>query len=1046
MTRASEKGISLTWRLAFWFFVVALLPLTLFGYLSLRQTEAASSGEIQSRLARTADRKLMQIKSYLKERTQDTELLARSSLSAMAIADLSHAYAHYGANSAKYRMAAKPFDKSFAAYIGNYEDTLFYDVFLITPQGEIIYTNKHESDFATNLISGPHRDTQLAKTFIESRMTLESNLSNFEYYAPSVKTAAFVSAPIIRDGTLLGVIAFQLDMDHIYREVSNNVGLGITGETVLAQLTGPSNAMFIAPISHDPEAAKWRMIDLKSGPVPIRNALSGKIGSGVAIDYFGKQIVASWRYMPELSWGMVVKMDVDEAFAPIYQQRRNLLGMLLALSVFGGMVAFYFGRQIVVSLRAFAHTADEIAQGDLSKRIDETRTDEIGALACSFNNMTGNLQLLYSTLEDRVEERTRDLNVSNEQLQEEIIEREHIEKALLEREQEFRILAETVPQIIWITRPDGWIVYLNHHWVDYTGLTLEESLGQGWNIPFHPDDQKRAWDAWQHATQTDTIYSLECRLRRADGVYRWWLMRGISLHDESGKIVKWFGTCTDIDDIKQSEEELSKHRHHLEELVTQRTTELVTARQQAETANRAKSAFLANMSHELRTPLNAILGFSDILRRDKSISEAQKETLTTIHKSGDHLLNLINDVLDISKIESGKVELQLAPFDLGNMIADVTDMLRIRAKDKGLQLLVDQPAEFPRHILGDEAKLRQILINLISNAIKATERGGIVLRLGMKGNHSDHLIFEVEDTGIGIAPKDQIRIFEPFVQLDSDGKRQGTGLGLSITRQYVDMLGGNLTLTSTEGQGSTFRLELPVQLAQEDEVTQRITPRGEVISLAAGQSSCLVLIVEDNAENRLLLQHLLESVGFQVLLAENGAEGVEQFTQNQPPFIWMDRRMPVMDGMEATRRIRALPGGDQVKIVAVTASTFTDEDSELFAAGFDAIVHKPYRPDQIFDSMENLLGIKFARDKLNAKSKHEVMAELDAADFAALPEDLREELAQALAILDGERIFEVINRIAQSAPELAAALSARAKSYDYAPILDLMQACHSKST
>jgi CheY-like chemotaxis protein/nitrogen-specific signal transduction histidine kinase len=465
---------------------------------------------------------------------------------------------------------------------------------------------------------------------------------------------------------------------------------------------------------------------------------------------------------------------------------------------------------------------------------------------------------------------------------------------------------------------------------------------------------------------------------------------------------------------------------------------LKDAKDAAEAASRAKSAFLANMSHELRTPLNSIIGFSDVLHGEAGLSKDQKDILAIIHKSGDHLLGLINDVLEIAKIEAGGVTLESAPFDINRLILDVTDMLRLRAQEKGLQLQIDRSSGFPRYIVADEAKLRQILINLISNAIKATVQGGVLLRLGFKRNHAGHLLIEVADTGCGISPQDQARILEPFVQLGKEGAQQGTGLGLAIIRQFVELMGGSLALTSAVGQGSTFRVDIPVRLARPEEIPPAASQaRGEVTGLAPGQPACRVLVAEDQFENRLLLLRLLEHAGFEVRLAENGAEAVEQFQTWHPHFVWMDKRMPVMDGVEAARHIRALAGGEAVKIAAVTAFTFREEDEELMAAGFDAIVHKPYRPEQIFECMEHLSGLRFERAQAAEAPPH--LPALSRGAMAALPEPLREELAQALVILDRERLLEIIERVTQTDPELGAALTGRARNYDYAPILALLQ-------
>ncbi len=485
--------------------------------------------------------------------------------------------------------------------------------------------------------------------------------------------------------------------------------------------------------------------------------------------------------------------------------------------------------------------------------------------------------------------------------------------------------------------------------------------------------------------------------------------------------------AAEIDERKKVEETLSETNDILEQ-----------AKVQAEAANQAKSQFLANMSHELRTPLNAILGFSAMMRREPELTQDQRQKLDIINRSGDYLLTLINDVLDIARIEAGRVQLENNAFDLGGMIRDITDMMRVRAEEKALQLQVDQTSHFPRYIVGDEARLRQILINLVGNAIKYTRQGGVTLRLSTKNNKATHLLIEVEDTGTGIAPEDQQRIFEPFVQLSEQGDSKGTGLGLAITRQFVQMMGGSLHLESTPGKGSLFRVDLPLIEAKGSDITQQLkTEMRDVTRLAPGQPEYRILIVEDQLENQLLLEQLLVSVGFRVKIAENGAQGIELFCSWHPHFIWMDRRMPGMDGMETTRRIRELPGGKEVKIVAVTASAFAEQREEMLSVGMDDYVRKPFRATEIYDILSKHLGLIYLyKDTLLAEEQD---LDLTPEMLNGLPERLLGELEEALESLDVSLIDTVIQQVATYDPVLQKQLILLTDDFNYPAILRALQ-------
>lgn len=539
---------TLTRRLMLWFVLVGLLPLVLLGYLTLRDRDQSLRAATLQNLSQLADKKALQIRGYLTERIADTRLIARSDVTRDAVVQFSESFHSDHSGTPEY----KKVDARYRSYFERYIDdaAMFYDVFLIDRQGDIVYSQKHEKDFATNLLEGPYRDSGLSDAFLESRLTLESVTSTFEFYEPSQAMATFVAIPVIREGKLLGVIAFQIGITQIQQVAADPIGLGSSGETVLGKWVDPQHAMVITPLKGNFEGT-LQPVELSKMPNPMHRALSGIRGSGIETDYRYQHVVSAWRYLPDLRFGMVVKMDADEAFAPLHQQRVFSLTALLLVMLFASVAAFYFGRKLVVPLQEMASGAEDVAQGNLARRVSEQGADEIGLLGRAFNRMAKNLQSLYGTLEQQVEQRTHELNAANERLQEEIYQRK-------QEEQELRVaaIAFETHEAIMITGPDERIIRVNKAFETSTGYSADEVIGHTPHMLSSGKHDQAYYDAmWQQITSTGQ-WEGEIWDRRKNGdVYPKWLMI-TTVRDGAGQVSHYVGISSDISQRKLAEEEI----------------------------------------------------------------------------------------------------------------------------------------------------------------------------------------------------------------------------------------------------------------------------------------------------------------------------------------------------------------------------------------------------------------------------------------------------------------------------------------------------------
>ncbi len=1109
--------MKLRYKLLVSYIIVGLLPLLAIGayaHLSLRDEKFQSLSDFFLAQLRQID---LSLTSFLADVEADVESLAHNS--AVRVRDAADFTNFVQADEATFEYAIGDAEQRIIDVFANYRTYHEYANSVYMGRDNGAFVRSHPRIRPTQYDPRERPWYQLALSHPQQVM----RTAPYQSVTTDDINVGIVKALSDDDGTVFGVVGVDITLRNLTTIVSH-IQTGMQGAIVLLDADG---ILLTNPV---PERRFQHYRDV--GLNAFDDVMAFQSGSVRFLDQ-GLAWYAFFYTSPELGWKICALVPASEVDREMTAFLRTIL-LILALTLVAGVIqAYVLSRQVTAPLnglmRGIRRLGEHMQQRQAFEKIAVPAGEEVAAVVDTLNAMGEELvathqelRLYNENLEQMVAERTGQISRTNEQLRNEIADREQTEIELRQERNLLRTVIDHLPEFVYVKdthsrfvlanracvhslghdsldsvigktdadvfpareaenfyraeqevissgmpflnreetctnvrtgksmwlltskvpfcHPDGRIVglvglslditerkraqaelwklsraleysansiimtdlagrieFVNPAFTSITGYTLPEVLGQNPRIlksgRMSPEIYEDLWKTLQHGE----VWKGELINRRKDGSFYWEFTTISPVKNEAGVTTHYVAVKEDISERKRMEDALRQATEAAME--AQQAAE--DAQRVSDAANQAKSQFLANMSHELRTPLNGILGYAQILKMQRQLTEFQQKGIDIIERSGRHLLNLINDVLDISKIEARKIELTPTPFLFAAFLSDIVEMIRVQAERKGIEVKLELPHDLPIAVQADEKRLSQILINLLGNAVKFTEQGSVTLRILDSGfeildledaqsNSSNlksqisNLKFEILDTGIGIAPDDLEHIFSAFTQVGPSRAVEGTGLGLAISRELVRVMGGELQVRSTEGGGSTFWFELPLVIGDEQDVLHRSEGRRIVGFATRSGVSPRILVVDDKLENRALLMSLLLSLGFDAQEACDGHEGEVRALEFQPDLIFMDLIMPVIDGFEATRRLRRVSELADIKIIAVSASTLIPADHLRTEFGFDDYVPKPLQIHEVFEKLARHLELEWQYDEL--PGQHQAEADPPAiADIQHIP-------------------------------------------------------------